>query len=263
MIMAKNKTNKTNKATKNTEFGDDTSVDHEHDDKNQSLDFEEDMDSNTVVNEASEEIQSEQKLTLERIGALEEQVTDLNDKLLRALAETENVRRRSHREREDALKYGTKAFAEKMLTVADNLSRGLQSIDPEERKKQPSLESIAIGIEMVQRDLSNSLKEVGVVPIEAIGKKFDPMFHEAMFEIEDKNCEAGTIMQVLEVGYFLHERTLRAAKVGITKGGPKAKEIKDLKESRLDESEDKKAVSDQSAYEEKGREPGEQIDEEL
>lgn len=157
----------------------------------------------------------------QRIEDLEAQVAELNDKLLRSLAETENVRRRAQRDKEDAAKYGIKNFAEGMLGVADNLGRAMASIDADARANDPNLDNLYIGVEMVQKDLVNTFERYGITPIKALGAKFDPMQHEAMFEIEDKDTVAGTIAQVLEPGYTLHGRTLRAAKVGITKGGPK------------------------------------------
>ena len=156
-----------------------------------------------------------------RIAALEGQVEELNDKLLRALAEAENVRRRAQRDKEDTAKYGIKIFAEGVLGVADNLGRAMASIDADARVKDPNLENLFVGVEMVQKDLMSTFERFGVTPIKALGAKFDPMLHEAMYEIEDVNTPAGTIAQVLEPGYVLHGRTLRAAKVGITKGGPK------------------------------------------
>ena len=160
-----------------------------------------------------------------RIAELEEQVAELNDKLLRALAEAENVRRRAQRDKEDTAKYGIKNFAEGILGVADNLGRAMASIDADARVKDPNLENLFIGVEMVQKDLMSTFERYGVTPIKALGAKFDPMLHEAMYEIEDTDTPAGTIAQVLEPGYVLHGRTLRAAKVGITKGGPKEAQL--------------------------------------
>lgn len=156
-----------------------------------------------------------------RIAALEAEAAELNDKLLRALAEAENVRRRAQRDKEDTAKYAVKSFAEGMLAVADNLGRAMASIDADARAADANLENIFVGVEMVQKDLMATFERHGVTPIKALGAKFDPMLHEAMYEIEDKDTPAGTIAQVLEPGYVLHGRTLRAAKVGITKGGPK------------------------------------------
>jgi molecular chaperone GrpE len=157
----------------------------------------------------------------DRVDELESQVSELNDRLLRALAEAENVRRRAQRDKEDTAKYGIKNFAEGMLAVADNLGRALASIDVDAHNGNESVETIIVGIEMVQKDLISTFERYGIKAVAALGAKFDPMQHEAMFEIEDKNRPAGIVAQVLEPGYVLHGRTLRAAKVGITKGGAK------------------------------------------
>jgi len=197
----------------------------------------------------------------ERIEILEAKVSDLNDKLLRAMAETENVRRRAQRDREDAAKYSLKSFAEQMLTVADNMGRALHSIDPEARAQDPALENIAVGVEMVNRELLSSLERFGIKPIEALGHRFDPMRHEAMFEIEDKETAAGTVAQVLEVGYMLHDRTLRAAKVGVTKGGPKEAPAENTGDE--DSTVEAQVREGQAAYEQKGGDAGSTLDEEL
>lgn len=208
------------------------------------------------------ELEGEAASAEDRIEILEAQVADLNDKLLRAMAETENVRRRAQRDKEDASKYAIKSFAEQMVGVSDNLDRALQSIDADARANNPELENIAVGIEMVGRELMNGFARFGIKPIEALGQKFDPMLHEAMFEMEDKNTAAGTIAQVLEVGYTLNGRTLRAAKVGITKGGPKIAPSTEP-QAEQDDAENEGSADGQTAYESKGAEPGSNLDQEL
>ena len=184
-----------------------------------------------------------------RVVTLESQVAELNDKSLRALAEAENVRRRAQRDKEDAVRFGIKNFAEGMLGVADNLSRALASIDPETRAKDQNLENILVGVEMVQKELMSTFERHGVIPIKALGEKFDPMQHEAMFEVEDKDTPSGTIAQVLEMGYILNGRTLRAAKVGITKGGPKDTEVVPKSSQKTLEREETRTRDGQAAYE--------------
>ena len=213
--------------------------------------------------EASSYIEQEQIKQSQVVAELESQIEDLNDKLLRALAETENVRRRTQREKEDALRYGIKSFAEKMIVVADNLSRAIQSIGLDIRKENQVLENIAVGVEMVERELLVGLEQSGVKQIDALGKSFDPMLHEAMFELEDVEVPSGTVKQVLEVGYSLHDRTLRAAKVGIAKGGPSVKSVNDKETSEKAQVENKNNTADQTAYDEKKIEPGSQLNEEL
>jgi len=197
----------------------------------------------------------------ERIEILEAKVSDLNDKLLRAMAETENVRRRAQRDKSDASKFAIKNFAEDLLRVSDNMGRALQSIDADARAQDANLENIAVGVEMVAKELSSAFERAGIKPIEALGHRFDPMRHEAMYEIEDKETPAGTVAQVLEVGYLLHDRTLRAAKVGVTKGGPKEVPAEDKGDE--DGAVEAQVREGQAAYEQKSGEAGSTLDEEL
>jgi len=211
---------------------------------------------------AGEEIVGEEVDPAERIEILETQLADANDKLLRAMAETENVRRRALRDKEDASKYAIKSFAEQMITVADNLGRALQSVDADARAATPALENLVVGLEMVERELLGGFERAGIKAMSVLGQKFDPMKHEAMFEIPDTEAVAGTIAQVLEIGYTLNDRTLRAAKVGITKGGPKLPPAAEEPSGEAEQS-DAQTKDGQTAYENKGAEPGSQINEEL
>ncbi len=158
----------------------------------------------------------------ERIAALEAEVADLKDKLLRALAEAENVRRRSERQRIDASRYAIAGFAREVVGVADNLNRALATVDAEARAKDEKLEALCAGVEMTEREMLNVFERFEVKRVEAMGKRFDHNFHEAMFEIEDASKPAGTVIHVMEPGYTIGDRLLRPAKVGVAKGGPKA-----------------------------------------
>ncbi len=201
-----------------------------------------------------------------RIAELEAQTADLNDKLLRALAEAENVRRRAQRDKEDASKYAIKSFAEDLLRVSDNMGRALAAIDADARAQDANLENIAVGVEMVAKELLSAFERAGIKPIEAMGQRFDPMLHEAMFEIPDPAQPAGTVTQVLEDGYTLHGRTLRAAKVGVTKGGPKPDAQPAPGDEAGDGAGDGPAVKDgRQAYEQPGDAGGAggQVDEKL
>ncbi len=153
---------------------------------------------------------------------LEAEAADLKDKLLRALAETENVRRRAARDRQDAAKYGIAGFAREMLGVADNLRRALDHVDAETREANEAINSLASGVEMTERAMLTAFERFGVKPIEALGNRFDHNLHEAMFELEDPSQPAGTVVQELEKGYVLEDRLLRPARVGVSKGGPAA-----------------------------------------
>lgn len=144
----------------------------------------------------------------------------LKDKLLRSLAEVENVRRRAEREVADAKVYGVANFAREMLSFADNLRRALDSV-PEAARTDSAVSSLMEGVEVMERDFLSRLARFGVKKIEAQGARFDPNQHEALFEVPDETQPAGTVAQVVEQGYMIGERVLRPAKVGVTRGGPK------------------------------------------
>ena len=193
----------------------------------------------------------------------EQQVEELNDKLLRALAESENVRRRAKRDKSDAAKYAITNFAREVLGVADNMKRAMASVDSEARKKDPALEQLMVGLEMTEREMLSTFERFGIKPIEAMGEKFDHNLHEAMFELDDTSKPAGTVMQVVEAGYVLNDRLLRPAKVGVSKGGPKEPDATGAAEGATPAPIDPALKDGQGAYEDKGKGPGAQLDEEL
>ncbi len=147
----------------------------------------------------------------------------LKDRVLRAMAEVENVRRRAEKEVADAKVYGVANIAREMLAFADNLRRAAESVPAEARPNlDPVAKALLDGLGVTERDFLSRLARFGVKPIEAAGAKFDPNLHEALFEIPDETKPAGTVAQVVEQGYMIGERVLRPAKVGVTRGGPKA-----------------------------------------
>ena len=156
-----------------------------------------------------------------KLAELEAQIAQLKEERLRALAEVENVRRRAARDRQDASQYAITGFARNTLSVAYNLQRALASVDAAARAADPTLDTLMSGIEMTERELLAVLERYGVKPIQAEGLLFDPHVHEAMFEIPNQAVPHGTVLQVLQGGYMLHDRTLRPARVGIARGGPK------------------------------------------
>jgi len=146
----------------------------------------------------------------------------LKDKLLRALADAENTRRRADREVADAKLYGAANFAREMLSFVDNLRRAVDSVPQDKRAGlDPVAASLLEGMELMERDFVSRMGRFGVRRIEAQGARFDPNQHEALFEIPDESQPAGTVAQVVEQGYMIGERVLRPAKVGVTRGGPK------------------------------------------
>ena len=201
----------------------------------------------------------------ERIQILEAQVTDLNDKYLRTVAEMENVRRRTQIEKENASKFAIANFAREMLTVSDNMTRAFTSVEGEGKGENADASEIAIqfkgfieGVKMTEDGLMKTLDKLGLQKIEPLGLQFDANFHEALFEFEDKNQPAGTVSQVLEQGFTLNGRLLRPAKVGITKGGAKP----GATPKEVPSADDGASKDGPSAYDAKGAEPGSHLNEE-
>ena len=145
------------------------------------------------------------------------QIEALKDKLLRALAETENVRKRADREREEVAKYGITSLARDIVGIADNLRRALESVPAESKESDALIKSLREGVALTQQEFEAVLARHGIERIEPLGEVFDHNFHQAMFEIEDKEHSAGTVVQVLQEGYRIHDRLLRPAMVGVAK----------------------------------------------
>ncbi|MBP7253007.1 MAG: nucleotide exchange factor GrpE [Alphaproteobacteria bacterium] len=156
-----------------------------------------------------------------RITELEEQIKALKEQGLRYLAEAENVRRRGLKEKEDAGKYAVTGFARDLLDVADNFERALSAMPRE--GLSDGVKNLVTGIEATGRQLAAALEKAGIKKISPLDQPFDPNFHRVMMEIEDASKPTGTIVQVLQAGYVIHDRLLREALVGISKGGPAAK----------------------------------------
>ncbi len=147
----------------------------------------------------------------------------MKDRVLRTLAEMENLRRRTEREVADAKTYGVTSFARDMLSVVDNLARALEHLPAEARTNaDPHLQSMIEGVELTARDLEAALGRHGVKKLEPKGQKFDPNFHQAIFEAPDETVPAGTVSQVVQSGWTIGDRVLRPAMVGVSRGGPKA-----------------------------------------
>src|SRR3984885_730001 len=154
----------------------------------------------------------------ERVVALEAELAEAQDKLLRALAETENTRRRAQRERADTEKYAISRFAEGLLSVADNLHRALDSL-PEAEAKDDRTKSLLAGVAATERELLAAFERHGLKRVDPRGERFDHNFHQAVLEGENTGRPAGTIVEVLQPRYVPHDRLLRPAMVGVAKGG--------------------------------------------
>lgn len=146
----------------------------------------------------------------------DEEIAALKDRLLRAAAETENVRRRLEREKADAAVYAATGFARDMLSIADNLTRAIAAI-PESARADEAVKSVITGVEMTAKELDSVFQRHGIARIEAIGQKLDPHRHQAMMEIESTETEPGMIVQELQAGYVMKDRLLRPALVGVAK----------------------------------------------
>ncbi|MBS0531264.1 MAG: nucleotide exchange factor GrpE [Proteobacteria bacterium] len=156
------------------------------------------------------------------VEALTKEAAEARDKMLRTLAEMENLRKRTAREVSDARTYGISGFARDVLDIADNLQRALDAVPAEAKASaDPGLKSLIEGVELTERSLHNALEKNGVRKFDPAGEKFDPNIHQAMYEVPDPSVPAGTIAQVIQAGYMIGERILRPALVGVAKGGPK------------------------------------------
>ena len=166
--------------------------------------------------------QDENKKVADLVEALSKENAEIKDKLLRTLAEMENLRRRTEREIADSRTYAVSAFARDILAVADNMDRALGALDQEIRDKADApAKALLDGVELTERELGKVLEKHGVKKFEPLGEKFDPNLHQAMFELPDPARPAGTVAQVVQPGYMIGERVLRPAMVAIAKGGPK------------------------------------------
>ena len=154
----------------------------------------------------------------ERLAAVEAELADTKDRLLRALAEAENVRRRFQREREDTQKYAISNFARDLLSSVDNLRRALDSV-PEAEVLDSRAKSLLEGVAATERELLSAFERHGLKRIDPKGERFDHNFHQAIFEVERPGAAPGTVIEVLQPGYVLHDRLLRPAMVGVAKAG--------------------------------------------
>ena len=146
----------------------------------------------------------------------------LKDQLLRALADTENMRRRSEREAETARKYGHTQFARDLVGAIDNLARALASAPEDKSSLDESVQSLLTGIELSWTEIQSAIEKHGVRQINPLGEKFDYNFHQAMFEVPTNDQPPGMVLEVVQHGYALHDRLLRPAMVGVSKAADNA-----------------------------------------
>ncbi|MFC4624678.1 nucleotide exchange factor GrpE [Daeguia caeni] len=185
---------------------------------------------------AEDEAVSETDETANRILALEADNAELKDQLLRLAADMENLRKRTQRDVQDARAYAVTNFARDMLSVCDNLRRAIEAIPTDALETDSNLKALAEGVEMTERAMLQTLERHGVTKLEPEGQKFDPNFHQAMFEVPNPDLPSNTVVQVVQAGYAIGDRVLRPALVGVSKGGPKAAANGETKAAANDEA---------------------------
>jgi molecular chaperone GrpE len=175
-----------------------------------------------VAPETAADLSPGDMVPAEQVKAALEAAAEFKDKMLRSLAEMENLRRRTEREVADARQYGVTSFARDVLQVADNMHRALDVIGDELRNSNDAnVKSLVEGLDLTERELMKVLEKHGVKIFSPLGEKFDPNFHQAMFEIADPSHAPGTVAQVVQAGYLIGDRVLRPAMVAVAKAAPK------------------------------------------
>ena len=159
---------------------------------------------------------------------LNEEISDLKDQRLRAIAELENFRKRAEKDQSDALKYGVTNFAKEIINIRDNIERAQSSIS-DEVKTNEAVKSVVEGLDLIAQATVSTFAKIGIKKVESINQKFDHNLHQAMMEIEKDEMEPGTIVQEILPGYILHDRLLRPAMVGVSKKTQENQDNKDLK----------------------------------
>lgn len=180
---------------------------------------------NEPAEKPEEIIESTETPAPDETALLREEIASLKDKLLRAVAEADNIRKRGQRDVEETAKYAVAPLAKDLVSVLENLSRAIESIPPEQAASNPTLKSLLSGVEMTRGELLSAFERNGIKRIEPLGQKFDHNFHQAVVQIESPDHETGTVVQVLQAGYVIHERLLRPAMVGVAKHGDAPKKV--------------------------------------
>jgi molecular chaperone GrpE len=170
---------------------------------------------------AAAESGAAQRSPHEVIAALEAEAVDLKDRLLRAHAEVENIRKRSEREKEETAKYAITRLAREIVGVGDNFQRAIDAVPPGAADQDSALKSFLEGVTMTERELLNVLERHGIRRVQPLNEIFNPHLHQAVMEIARSDVPSGTIVQVFQAGFMIEDRVLRPAMVAVAKGGPK------------------------------------------
>ena len=155
------------------------------------------------------------------IAALRAEAADLKDKLLRAHAEVENIRKRSEREKEETARYAITRFARDIVNVGDNFQRAIDAVPAGAAEQDAALKSFLEGVTMTERELLNVLERYGIKRVQPVNEPFNPHMHQAVMEMQRTDVPAGTVVQVFQAGFVIEDRVLRPAMVAVAKGGPK------------------------------------------
>jgi molecular chaperone GrpE len=155
------------------------------------------------------------------IIALQAEAADLKDRLLRAHAEVDNIRKRAEREKEETAKYAVTRLARDIVNVGDNFQRAIDAVPAGAAEQDPALKSFLEGVIMTERELLNALERYGIKRVQPIGEPFNPHLHQAVMEIQRSDVPSGTIVQVFQAGFMIEDRVLRPAMVAVAKGGPR------------------------------------------
>ncbi len=183
----------------------------------------------------------------EAIQKLEDENKALKDKLMRTIADMENLRQRTKREKADTAKYAVSKFAGDILSVSDNLHRAFEHVDKEKLDDNPDLKTLYEGVEMTERELEKVLERHGITRLTPEGERFDPNLHQAMFKIPNPDVPEGTVQQVIQAGYVIGDRLLRSAMVGVSTGGPKPEKVVKAAEEAPSPTEDDGNDGDEAA----------------
>ena len=169
--------------------------------------------------------EGEVKESSSSLDELEAKILELKDQLLRTVADSENLRKRLEREKEQTRKFGIANFAKDLLSIADNLGRALDAAPNKEDVKDQAIENLVLGIQMTEQELQKAFDNNNIRKIDPLGEKFDYNFHQAMFEVEETDQEPGTVVQVLQPGYAIDDRILRPAMVGVAANKAEKKNV--------------------------------------
>ena len=213
--MQDKKENKNSISQNQNDFLDSTKENQEEEQNNKLQEKEIESENQNLENDENDN-------NIDEIEKLSEEIEKLKEEKLRLLAEMENLRKRSEKEKLDSIRYGSINLARDILSPGDNLSRALEAI-PEDEKSSEKFKNLIDGLNMVQKEFSTILGKHGVNKIEAINTKFDHNLHQAMVELEDDTVDEGTVVQEMQSGYTMHDRLLRPSMVAVSKKPAKKK----------------------------------------